>query len=378
MGDVYMKNGRWHYKVKALDDTWKAIKTSAATKADARKQKRDHEVKLDRQRQGLDPVEADKPVPTIAEFQDDYLRHKKADRRKASTECAREGILRNWIIPILGKFRLNEIDVAAIDVLKEAMEERSDKHVNNVLGILSNVVRTAKALKKIRELPIESFGLFKVDTSKPPPFYSEEEFSRLVEASTKIDVRLAAIVLLGGDAGLRSGEIRALPPYGIKWDTAQLHIERQVWRDIVDSPKSGRGRVIPMTDRLAWILRKLGRVKGDFLLLDDDGERFSTKQIRTLMKRAQREAGLEASGNVHILRHTFCTRLAMANEPARVIQELAGHAHLTTTMRYMHVVTGAKEHAIKALNRPLPTGLAPAEEPGHAIETAGGKVVWRA
>ena len=87
------------------------------------------------------------------------------------------------------------------------------------------------------------------------------------------------MILLGGDAGLRSAR-RALPPYGVKWDTSQLHIDRQVWRDVVDSPKSGRGRVISMTDRLAWVLRKLGRVKGDTLLLDDGGTRFSSSRPR--------------------------------------------------------------------------------------------------
>lgn len=57
--------------------------------------------------------------------------------------------------------------------------------------------------------------------------------------------------------------------------------------------------------------------------------------MRTLVKRAQADAGLEATGNVHILRHTFCTRLAMAGKPPTVIQELAGHKRLTTTMRYI-------------------------------------------
>ena len=79
-----------------------------------------------------------------------------------------------------------------------------------------------------------------------------------------------------------------------------------------------------MTYRLAWTIRKLGRVKGDSLLVDDDGQRFSTKRMRSLVKRTQREAGLEATGNVHILRHTFCTRLAMAGKPPKVIRELAG------------------------------------------------------
>jgi hypothetical protein len=54
--------------------------------------------------------------------------------------------------------------------------------------------------------------------------------------------------------------------------------------------------------------------------------------------------------------------------PPVTIQKLAGHKHLTTTMRYMHVVKGADEAAIAKLNDPLPTGLAPAAEPETAPE----------
>jgi len=40
---------------------------------------------------------------------------------------------------------------------------------------------------------------------------------------------------------------------------------------------------------------------------------------------------------LHILRHTFCSRLAARGATAMEIKELAGHADLTTTMRYMHL-----------------------------------------
>ncbi|TMB00837.1 MAG: hypothetical protein E6J64_20240 [Deltaproteobacteria bacterium] len=62
-------------------------------------------------------------------------------------------------------------------------------------------------------------------------------------------------------------------------------------------------------------------------------------------------------GQIHILRHTFCSHLAMRGVPAKVIQELAGHADLTTTMRYMHLAKGSKEAAIAVLDRPLAIGL---------------------
>lgn len=54
-------------------------------------------------------------------------------------------------------------------------------------------------------------------------------------------------------------------------------------------------------------------------------------------------------GNIRILRHTFCSHLAMRGAPALAIKELAGHARLSTTMRYMHLQVGAKEAAIELL-----------------------------
>ncbi|MBU8923281.1 MAG: tyrosine-type recombinase/integrase [Bacteroidales bacterium] len=61
-----------------------------------------------------------------------------------------------------------------------------------------------------------------------------------------------------------------------------------------------------------------------------------------------------ANGGVHILRHTFCSHLAMRGAPARAIQELAGHKNLSTTQRYMHLSPAAVEAAIRLLEMPSP------------------------
>ena len=52
---------------------------------------------------------------------------------------------------------------------------------------------------------------------------------------------------------------------------------------------------------------------------------------------------------IHILRHTFCSHLAMRGAPAKAIQELAGHVDLKTTQRYMHLSPAALESAIRLL-----------------------------
>jgi site-specific recombinase XerD len=55
---------------------------------------------------------------------------------------------------------------------------------------------------------------------------------------------------------------------------------------------------------------------------------------------------------VHILRLTFCSHLSMRGGPARAIQELAGHADLTMTRRYMHLSPAALDAAIRSLDEP--------------------------
>jgi site-specific recombinase XerD len=71
------------------------------------------------------------------------------------------------------------------------------------------------------------------------------------------------------------------------------------------------------------------------------------------MAKAQRRAELKAGGAIHILRHTFCSHLAMKGAPALSIQALAGHEDLSTTLGYMHLAKGETERAIRLLEAPL-------------------------
>jgi integrase len=112
------------------------------------------------------------------------------------------------------------------------------------------------------------------------------------------------------------------------------------------------------------VLRRLERQ----LVLPIDGLTVpsSAKPIlRNWVERAQRRAGFEPTGNVHILRHTFCSHLAVRGAPAKAIQELAGHANLTTTLRYMHLSPSARDRAIELLNDRGSNGNAVATTAGH-------------
>jgi site-specific recombinase XerD len=81
---------------------------------------------------------------------------------------------------------------------------------------------------------------------------------------------------------------------------------------------------------------------------------------RSLIERATKRAGLAArkgkgeGAGPHVLRHTFCSHLAMRGAPVRVIQGLAGHRDLSTTVRYMHLSPGAADSAIRLLEQSAP------------------------
>ena len=88
------------------------------------------------------------------------------------------------------------------------------------------------------------------------------------------------------------------------------------------------------------------------MLCQDDGQPLTRQMVQYRVLRASRRAKLSQDG-VHILRHTFCSHLAMRGAPPRAIQELAGHRELGMTQRYMHLSQAALDSAIRLLDQPL-------------------------
>jgi integrase len=209
-------------------------------------------------------------------------------------------------------------------------------------------------LARIRLLPVP----------KPSAsFHDFDDYERFVAAAQATDVRAYLVVLLGGEAGLRCGEMMALEWRDVDLKKRQLCVQRSTWKGHVTAPKGGRLRYVPMTERLAEALRRHRNLKSRFVLCSENGEALSQRLVQGFVLRAARHAGLGNRG-VHVLRHTFCSHLAMRGAPARAIQELAGHQDLVTTQRYMHLSPAAIEGAIRLLDvrgNMVATATAPAE-----------------
>ena len=111
-------------------------------------------------------------------------------------------------------------------------------------------------------------------------------------------------------------------------------------------------RYVPLTVRLAAAFREHRHLRGSRVLCQDGGQPLTRQMVQYRVLRAERRANVPQDG-VHVLRHSFCSHLAMRGAPVKAIQELAGHRELGMTQRYMHLSPAALDRAIRLLDQPL-------------------------
>jgi integrase len=296
-------------------------------------------------RPDLAPRPAAKEV-RFSEFAKEFMSTYVKANNKESEQEAKRSILDGHLIPALGDLGLSEITVREVEKLKAKLDdgERSRKRVNNILGCLSKLLNYAAEIEVLAAAP--RIRLLKVG-KQSFRFLNFEELDALLAVARHEPLWLSA-VLLGADAGLRLGEIRALRWSHRDRTTGRVDVTRTFWQGKEGPAKTWNLRSIPSTDRLGAALAAIRHLRGPYVLADADGAPLTMETMRWHLPRLAAAAKLEPFG-WHALRHTFCSHLAMRGVPARTIQQLAGHTNLTTTMRYMHLVPGAAEDAIAML-----------------------------
>ncbi len=153
--------------------------------------------------------ERKKEVPTLEQFTPRFLDgHARANQHKASGIAAKAVILRVHLGLRLGHKKLDAITTEDVQRLKAQLQHKSPKTVNNVLTVLNTLLRKAVEWGVIAEAKC-TIRLLKV-TKSPVAFYDFDEYERLVSAAQLVSTQAYLVVLLGGEAGLRSGEMVAL------------------------------------------------------------------------------------------------------------------------------------------------------------------------
>ena len=315
-------------------------------------------------------VRKQREVPTLRAFKQRYLdEFCKAERQKPSTIAYKKIALRAYLEPVVGDKRLDAIDNADVQRIKASMATQSPKSVNNVLVVLSTLLKKAVEWGVLDVMPC-TIKLLKHHHGERP-FLDFDELEALLDAARKLDRRAELVVLLGSNAGLRLGEILALRWSNVLLDRGVVRVAESEWNGEVSLPKGGRHRDVPMSARLMAALKAHRHLVGPRVLYGDDGAAVSAKVVRSWIRAAERRAAREVTGRIHILRHTFCSHLAILGAPAKAIQELAGHTELTTTMRYMHLSPSARATAVSLLDKQPQMAAARVEEARRSLQEFG-------
>ena len=203
-----------------------------------------------------------------------------------------------------------------------------------VRGLFDFLVRT----ERVGQNPADLVSSPKRE-EKLPRVLTVEQVRELLEripARTPLELRDRAMLELAYSCGLRCEEIVSLDVGALDFETEQLRV----------LGKGSKERLLPVGEPAQQALRRYGErgrhaltadPREQALFLSKSGRRLSNSDVTRRLGLWVREAALAAGVSPHSLRHSFATHLLEGGADLRTIQELLGHASISTTQVYTRV-----------------------------------------
>lgn len=163
---------------------------------------------------------------------------------------------------------------------------------------------------------------------KLPVVLSRTEIKALIEATVNTKHRL--MISLAYGAGLRVSEVTNLQVRDLEPEDLSL---------VIREAKGGKDRVSIVPEKLCSELQVMmaGKKPDSYLFESERGGKLSTRTAQAVFERSLKLAGIKKSATFHSLRHSFATHLLENGVDVRYVQELLGHAHISTTQLYTKV-----------------------------------------
>src|SRR3954462_5525463 len=173
----------------------------------------------------------------------------------------------------------------------------------------------------------------------PPKTLKPDDVARLLEkipASTPLEQRDRALFELAYSSGLRAEELVDLDVNSIDFDQEHVRVEGKGAKTrFVPTGEPALRTIATYLERARPALAGADREPGVFL--SQSGKRLSTSDIRRRLRVWARHAATQTGVHPHALRHSFATHLLEGGADLRAIQELLGHASISTTQVYTRV-----------------------------------------
>ena len=260
---------------------------------------------------------------------------------KPSTRRDYRSALDRHLLPTFGERPIGDLDRATVEAWRSGLLAGGlgRRQAVKLTAILHGIYKRAVRAHGVTLNPIADVEPLRLRyTPEDYSFYSPEEVAALERAAES--EQDAAIYRTAAYAGMRMGEVLALRVRDVDFDAESIRVMGSIDTiEGVGTPKSGKGRTIPMVGDLATTLARIfqrDRFTGpdDFVFPNEVGRYLDGSALRRRYKAAQTRAGLRPL-RFHDLRHTFGS-LAIREVGGFDVQSYMGHADSRTTARYLH------------------------------------------
>ena len=176
---------------------------------------------------------------------------------------------------------------------------------------------------------------------KLPKTLDTDQVSQLlkVQGSKWHTIRDLAILELFYSSGLRLTELTNTDIVDIDWDEATIRV----------TGKGSKERVLPVGSHALLAIRKWLKVRSQLprkkqsiadesaLFISEQGRRISPRNVQSRVKHWTRSQNIRGNVHPHMLRHSFASHMLESSGDLRAVQELLGHADISTTQIYTHL-----------------------------------------
>ena len=238
-----------------------------------------------------------------------------------------------------GELNFDKIDYLLLRKYLAVLKEKNlgNRTVGRHLSALRSFFRFLCREGYLKTNPILMLSSPKLDKHLPS-FMTEEEVAKLIESALPKDnrdelgLRNRAILETFYSSGLRISEL-----VGLSLDDLDF-----ISGIIKAKGKGKKERVVPVGDIALTAIRKYldqRKKQSNAVFLNKNGKRISTRGVRDVVEKYLKSAGIQRGVSPHTFRHSFATHLLDRGADLRTVQELLGHANLSTTQIYTHLTT---------------------------------------
>lgn len=272
----------------------------------------------------------------IEQLLDDYLQHLKLERGLSSNSIAS---YRKDVSEFIAVAKAKDPEAIGLTVVNRYIDNlsKSGRKPSTIARKISSLKRFFQYLRDngvIKENPASLLSAPKI-VRYHPHYLSPSEIESILEnidTSTSMGKRDRAVIELLYGSGLRISEL-------INLKISDIEFEAQFIRVL---GKGDKERLVPMgefaREAVEIYLRARDRTKAgatsNILFINRIGDKFSRVSLWKLVKKVALRAGISKRVTPHTFRHSFATHMLEGGADLRIVQEMLGHADISTTQIY--------------------------------------------